>query len=251
MSVFSLEGEVALITGGGTGIGYSVAECMITQGAQVIIIGRREDVLADAVSALGDRASYYVHDLTDFAAAPGLVAQICGDIGPVSILVNNAGVHLKKPVTETSVDGFQGVLNTHLTGAFALSKAVVPGMQQMKHGSLIFMASMTALMGMPYVVAYAAAKSAYLGVVRTLASELAADGIRANAIAPGWIETPMLHQALDGDKARTQKILNRTPLARFGEPSDIGWTAAYLCSPAAKFITGQLIAVDGGASIGF
>ncbi|MFM2089961.1 MAG: hypothetical protein RLZZ127_450, partial [Planctomycetota bacterium] len=105
--------------------------------------------------------------------------------------------------------------------------------------------------GMPRVVAYSAAKSAYTGMTRALASELAADGIRVNAIAPGWIESPMLRQALAGDPARQARILARTPMARFGDPDDIGRTAVWLCSPAARFITGAVIPVDGGASIGF
>jgi len=101
------------------------------------------------------------------------------------------------------------------------------------------------------IIGYSAAKSAYLGMVRSLAAEVSGRGVRVNAIAPGWIESPMLRQALDGDTARTNKILSRTPMGRFGEPEDIGRTAVFLCSPAAKFITGVVLPVDGGASIGF
>jgi gluconate 5-dehydrogenase len=110
---------------------------------------------------------------------------------------------------------------------------------------------MTSFIGMPQVIAYAAAKSAYLGMVRTLAAEVSRDGVRVNAIAPGWIDTPMLHRALDNDPQRREKILSRTPMASFGTPDDIGWAAVYLCSPAARFITGAVLPVDGGASSGF
>jgi gluconate 5-dehydrogenase len=110
---------------------------------------------------------------------------------------------------------------------------------------------MTSFIGMTQVVAYSAAKSAHLGVVRALAAEWSAKGVRVNAIAPGWIQSEMLEKALAGDTARRAKIISRTPMGRMGEPHDIGWTAVYLCSPAAKFVTGVVLPVDGGASIGF
>jgi gluconate 5-dehydrogenase len=120
-----------------------------------------------------------------------------------------------------------------------------------KRGSILFTASMTSLMGIPLVVAYSAAKSAYIGMVRTLSSELGPSGVRVNAIAPGWIQSDMLEQALAGDPPRKAKILGRTPLNRFGEPEDVGWAAVYLCSPAAKFVTGIVLPVDGGAAEAF
>lgn len=132
-----------------------------------------------------------------------------------------------------------------------LPRAVLPGMLERGHGNILFTASMTSLMGMPMVIAYSAAKSAYLGMVRSLATEVSGGGVRVNAIAPGWIESPMLRKALSGDEKRTNKILSRTPMAKFGEPEDIGWAAVYLSSPAAKFLTGVVLPVDGGASIGF
>jgi gluconate 5-dehydrogenase len=110
---------------------------------------------------------------------------------------------------------------------------------------------MTSLIGMPMVIAYTAAKSAYVGMTRALAVEVSSQGVRVNAIAPGWIESPMLRKALAGDDQRSVKILSRTPMGRFGDPDDIGWAAVYLCSPAAKFINGVVLPVDGGASIGF
>jgi gluconate 5-dehydrogenase len=106
-------------------------------------------------------------------------------------------------------------------------------------------------MGMPLVIAYSAAKSAYVGMTRALASEVSIERVRVNAIAPGWIESPMLRKALSGDEKRSNKILSRTPMARFGDPEDIGWAAVYLCSPAAKFVTGVILPIDGGASMGF
>ncbi len=251
MNRFSLQDELALITGGGTGLGFAVASCFVESGARVVIAGRREEPLHSAVEKLGPNAFYRVFDVTDFEEGHALIAGIEQQVGPVSILVNNAGIHLKKAVEETTVEDFQAVLDTHLTGAFALSRAVIPFMKERRHGSILFMASMASLFGIPYVVAYSAAKSAYTGIVVTLSAELAEYGIRANAIAPGWIESDMMHTAVDSDPERGRRILTRTPMHRFGQPEDVGWAAVYLSSPAASFVTGVVLPIDGGASIGF
>ena len=250
-SVFSLQGQVALITGGGTGIGLANAQSMHAAGARVVLVGRREAELQAATRALGERASYVVHDITQLDAAQALVDRVTKEVGPISCLVNNAGIHLKKPAIETTPEEFQKVLTTHVLGAHALVRAVAPGMIERKTGSILFTASMASLFGIPLVVAYSAAKTAHLGMVRTLATELSQHGIRVNAIAPGWIETEMSAKAMAGDPARKQKILGRTPMAKFGAPSDVGWAAVYLASPAGGFVTGVVIPIDGGASIGF
>ena len=142
-------------------------------------------------------------------------------------------------------------ITAHLVGSYALTRALVPHMRANKKGSILFMASMTSYIGMPAVCGYATAKSGILGLVRSLTNELSGDGIRVNGIAPGWIDTPMFRRATDGDDERKNKILSRTPMARFGEPSDVGWACVYLCSDAAKFVTGTVLTVDGGAVTGF
>jgi len=124
-------------------------------------------------------------------------------------------------------------------------------MIEKQHGSILFISSMAALMGLPKVVAYAAAKSALHGMIMTMASELSGQGVRVNGIAPGFIDTPMTREALGKEPARKEKAISRTPIGRLGEPDDIGWAAVYLSSPAAKFVTGTVLVVDGGASIGF
>ncbi|OQB94313.1 MAG: Gluconate 5-dehydrogenase [Verrucomicrobia bacterium ADurb.Bin122] len=250
-SVFSLQGQVALITGGGTGIGLAIAQSMHAAGARVVLVGRREAELQAASRSLGERASYVVHDITKLDAAQSLVDRVTKEVGPISCLVNNAGIHLKKPAIETTPEEFQKVLTTHVLGAHALVRAVAPGMIERKTGSILFTASMASLFGIPLVVAYSAAKTAHLGMVRTLATELSQHGIRVNAIAPGWIETEMSAKAMAGDPARKQKIIGRTPMAKFGAPSDVGWAAVYLASPAGGFVTGVVLPIDGGASIGF
>jgi NAD(P)-dependent dehydrogenase (short-subunit alcohol dehydrogenase family) len=249
---FSLEHETALITGGGSGLGLGIARCMVAAGAKVVLVGRRETELARACDQLGASSGFIAHDITQHDQATELVARVQQIAGsPISILVNNAGVHLKKRAAETTPSEFNAVLQTHVVAAHALNAAVLPGMIQREHGSILFTASMASIFGVPLVVAYSAAKAAYLGMMRSLATEVSSQGVRVNAIAPGWIESDMLKKSLAGDPQRQTKILARTPLGRFGEPDDIGWAAVYLCSPAAKFVTGVLLPIDGGASIGF
>jgi gluconate 5-dehydrogenase len=250
-SAFDLSGQVALITGGGTGLGLGMARCFVSAGARVILVGRRKAELAKACSELGSNAFPLEGDVTKLEEAPALATRAEKVAGPLTILVNNAGVHLKKHAVDTSDSEFASVLQTHVFGAFALSREVGRRMLERRSGCVLFTASMVSFLGLPQVVAYSTAKSAYLGLVRALASEWGPHGVRVNAIAPGWIASDMLERALGGDAPRRSKILSRTMLGRFGEPNDIGWAAVYLASPAAKFITGIVLPVDGGASVGF
>jgi NAD(P)-dependent dehydrogenase (short-subunit alcohol dehydrogenase family) len=250
-SAFDLTGQTALITGGGTGLGLGMAKCFVASGARVVLVGRRKEELENACASLGKNAFALSGDVTKLETVPSLVDAAEKLAGPISILVNNAGVHLKKPAMETSDAEFANVIQTHVFGAFALTREVGKRMVARKSGSIIFTASMASLMGIPLVVAYSAAKSAYVGMVRTLSVELGPSGVRVNAIAPGWIASDMLEKALSGDPARKAKILGRTPMNKFGEPDDIGWAAVYLSSPAAKFVTGVVLPVDGGAAEAF
>lgn len=250
-TAFSLDGQVALITGGGTGLGFGMARCLVASGARVVLVGRREPELKSACAALGPNASAMPGDVTRLDSVPALVTRAEEMAGPITLLVNNAGVHLKKPATQTSDEEFARVLQTHVFGAFALTREVGSRMVERRRGCIVFTASMTALIGMPSVVAYSAAKSAYRGLVRSLATEWGPLGVRVNAIAPGWIASDMLDQALSGDPVRKAKILSRTPLGHFGDPDDIGWAVVYLASSAAKFVSGVLLPVDGGAAESF
>lgn len=169
----------------------------------------------------------------------------------MNILVNNAGINLKKPYAETNDAELLSVLQTNVVGANSLTHALLPQLRESGRGSVVFTSSMAAIFGLPKVTAYSIAKSALTGAVRSLAVEFGGENIRVNAVAPGWIETEMTRKAFANEPARKQKILDRTPLGHMGEPADIGWAVAYLCSPAAKFVTGTILVVDGGASIGF
>ncbi len=248
---FDLRGQTALITGGGTGLGLGMARCLVAAGARVVLVGRRETELKQACAGLGANAFAVPGDITRLDTVPALVARAEELAGPVTLLINNAGVHLKKPAVQTSDAEFAAVLRTHVFGAFALTREAGRRMVERRAGCVIFTASMTALIGMPSVVAYSAAKSAYRGLVRALATEWGPQGVRVNAIAPGWIASDMLDQALSGDPARKAKIIGRTPLGHFGDPDDIGWAVVYLASPAAKFVSGVLLPVDGGAAESF
>jgi gluconate 5-dehydrogenase len=248
---FSLEGETALITGGGTGLGFGIATSFVQAGARVVLVGRRTDVLKSAVKQLGDAAAFEPHDVTQLDRASDLVKRVTDRVGRISLLVNNAGIHLKKQAVDTTPAEFNSLLQTHVTAAFSLTRAVLPDMMQRRHGSILFIASMASLFGIPLIAAYAAAKSAHLGLVRTLAVEVSPHGVRVNAIAPGWIDSDMMRKALDTDPERSKKVLSRTPMNCFGTAEDIGLAATYLCSPAARFVTGAVLPVDGGVSIGF
>ena len=249
--MYSLKGRVAVVTGGATGLGLAVTRCFISAGAKVIVLSRNEDRSHKALAECGDRAVFYKFDITDTARAQQIVDRIIGEHGNVSILVQNAGTHCKKPIEEMTVEDYDGVLQVHLVGSYALTKAFIPHMKKNANGSIIFMASMTSFIGQPNVCGYASAKAGILGLVHVLTAECAADGVRVNAIAPGWIDTPMFHKAVDNDPPRLAKIMGRIPMKKVGDPMDIGMCAAFLASDASRYISGICLPVDGGALIGF
>ncbi|MEW6238145.1 MAG: SDR family NAD(P)-dependent oxidoreductase [Candidatus Omnitrophota bacterium] len=250
MDPFRVDGEIALITGGGTGLGLAMAKCLAQAGAQVILAGRRESVLREAAREIGEKAYSATFDVAA-GDAHALIADLSARIGAPTILINNAGNHFKKPALEISPAEFASVTDTHVKGAFALTQAAAVGMLERGKGSILFIASMASLFGIPQVAAYSAAKSAIMGLVRSLAVEFSPRGVRVNAIAPGFIETEISRRAFDDDPQRLRKAMDRTPMGRRGLPEDIGFAALYLCSPAAKYVTGIVLPVDGGTSIGF
>jgi NAD(P)-dependent dehydrogenase (short-subunit alcohol dehydrogenase family) len=250
-NVFSLEGKLALITGGGSGIGFDIAQCMISAGARVVITGRREYALKESIEILGEAAKYVVNDVTELSTLEGLVEHIETHIGPVDILVNNAGINMKKPALEVSDEDFQRIVHTNLNAAFALTRSCAKRMIARQSGSILMISSMAAYYGIDRVVAYAASKSGVEGMVKVLASEFSKFNVRVNAIAPGFIETAMMQTAMNSDPDRMNKALSRTPMGKFGKPDDIGWAAVFLSSEAASYITGASLPVDGGNSVGF
>ena len=224
---------------------------MAQAGATVVITGRRETVLKEAVEELGESVEYLVNDITDLGSIDGLVAKVEATYGPLDILVNNAGINLKKPALEVTDEEFSRVLHTNLHSVFALTRACAARMVARRKGVILMISSMAAYYGIDRVVAYAASKSAVEGIVKVLASEFSCHNVRVNAIAPGFIETEMSRAAMNSDPDRRDRAMRRTPMGSFGQPEDIGHAAVFLASEAARYITGASLPVDGGNSIGF
>ncbi len=248
---FSLAGHRALITGGGSGLGLAIARCFAAAGSEVIVVGRDMAALEKAAAELGARACAKHYDVTETESAAAFAADVEKSCGPVSIVVNNAGNTVKKPFGEMTVAEYRQVLDVHVVGAFALTSAFLGQLRQSGRGSVLFTASMSSFLGIPMVTGYATAKSAYVGMIRSLATELAPKGVRVNGVAPGWIDTPLFRFATSNDPARLDKIMGRIPMKRVGEPEDIGWAMTYLASDAARYVTGHITVVDGGAVHGF
>lgn len=250
---YSLEGQTALVTGGGSGIGLAIAKCLAASGAQLIIAGRRRDVLEAAAEDIGAGTRIHVLDLADVDGMAEAAEEILTAHGQIDILVNNAGNTLKKPFVDSSMADFDGVFDVHVRGALELTRAVVRQQTASggQGGSVIFTSSMTAYIGQPNVLGYTVSKTAISGVIRGLAAELSGQGVRVNGVAPGWIDTDLYRKATEGDLPRQQKIMSRIPMNALGEPEDIGWACAFLASKAARYVTGQTILVDGGGATGF
>ncbi len=244
--------KVAIVTGGSSGIGLAIAARLISDGCRVVITGRDADKLQAAQVSLGEYCTSIQADVSDLSGLPGLAGQVYEQYGSIDILVNNAGINLKKPVADVSDDDFRRILDVNTAGVFALTREVIRYMTlQPQKGVIVNISSMAAQYGIPYVIAYTASKTAIDGMTRALAAELGPLGIRVNAVAPGFIRTPMSSRALDNDPARRERVLTRTPLGRLGEPEDVANAVSFLVSGEAKFITGVVLMVDGGNSIGF
>jgi len=244
--------KIAVVTGGGSGIGLAITEKLIENNIHTIIVGRDEKKLSAAQQKLGDRCEAMTCDLSDLSSIPQLVNDVIAKHSRIDILVNNAGINMKKEFTEVTDEEFQKILLTNVTAVFSLSREVVKCMlEKQVKGSIINISSMASQYGIPKVIAYTASKSAIEGMTRAMAVELSPKGIRVNCIAPGFIATDMSAKALNNDPERKNKVMGRTPMGQLGEPADIGDAAAFLASDAAKYITGVTLPVDGGNSIGF
>lgn len=240
-----------MVTGGGTGIGLGISKAFIEAGARVVITGRRESILKEAATNLGPMADYRVNDITERDKIPHLVDDIEKNIGPIDILVNNAGIHHKAWAQETTDADFERIIQTNLLSVFALTRECTRKMLERKKGSVIMISSMAGLFGVDRVVAYGVSKSALTGLVNSLVTEYSGDNVRVNAIAPGWIESNIFLNAIKHDPERKEKIINRIAMDHFGTTEDIGNAAVFLSSEAAKYITGIILPVDGGATINF
>jgi NAD(P)-dependent dehydrogenase (short-subunit alcohol dehydrogenase family) len=243
--------KVAIITGGSSGIGYAIAEKFVSENIRVVLIGRDKAKLKKACDSLGELAGCLACDLTILAELPGVVSRIIKQYGKIDILVNCAGIHLKKPIHQVSDEDYQKVIMTNQTALFSLTREVTGFMTGAGSGSVLNISSMASLYGIPDVVAYTASKSAIEGMTRAMAVELSPKGIRVNCIAPGFIETDMSAKAFESDPERKKKVMSRTPMGRLGTTREIAEAAFFLVSGASSYITGVVLPVDGGNSIGF
>jgi NAD(P)-dependent dehydrogenase (short-subunit alcohol dehydrogenase family) len=243
--------KIAIVTGGASGIGLAITEKFVGSKIRTIIIGRDQKKLEAAKKQLGRLCIAVSFDLDDLQSIPQLVKQLIDNYGQVDILVNNAGINLKKEFTRVTDEEFLQVLQTNVLSVFSLSREVAKNMISRGEGTIINISSMAAKYGLPQVIAYTASKSAIEGMTKAMAVELSPKGIRVNCIAPGFIATDMSAKALNNDKERKRKVLSRTPLGKLGAPEDIGDAALFLVSESAKYLTGVVIPVDGGNSIGF
>jgi NAD(P)-dependent dehydrogenase (short-subunit alcohol dehydrogenase family) len=243
--------KVAIVTGGGSGIGLAIAEKFVCSKIATVIVGRDKEKLQSAADRLGELCDPCACDVSDLPGIPALIESIFNKYGRIDILVNNAGINMKKEFIEVTDEDFQKIITTNLNSVFAISREVVKKMLPQGSGSIINISSMAAQYGLPKVIAYSASKTAIDGMTRAMAVELSPKGIRINAIAPGFIETDMTAKALNSDPERKQKVFGRTPMGYMGKPGDIGEAALFLASDAAKYITGVVLPVDGGNSIGF
>ncbi|MET3471239.1 2-deoxy-D-gluconate 3-dehydrogenase [Novosphingobium sp. 1529] len=243
---FSLAGKTALVTGANTGIGQAIAVGLAQAGADVALAGRSEPAeTLDLIKAAGQRAVNIAADLASTAPVARVVNEAVAALGRIDILVNNAGIIRRDDLLQFSEADWDAVIDTNLKTLFFLSQAAARGMVAQGSGKIINIASLLTFQGGIRVPSYAAAKSGVGGVTKAMANELAPHGVQVNAIAPGYIATNNT-AALQADETRNRQILERIPAGRWGDPSDIAGAAVFLASPASNYVTGHVLAVDGG-----
>ena len=250
--LFDLSGKVAIVTGGNGGIGLGMARGLAANGATVTVVGRNEAKSAEAVAELkkdGGNAVAVTADVTDEAAVVAMVTRIRGELGRIDILVNNAGINIRKAPDQLDVKEWDSVISTNLTSAFLCSRAVHPAMKQAGGGKIINIGSMMSIFGASFAPAYAASKGGIVQFTRSCAVAWAADNIQVNAVLPGWIDTDLTKRAREQIAGLHDKVLARTPAARWGVAGDFAGVATFLASAASDFVTGTAIPVDGGFSV--
>ncbi len=246
-----LEHKVALITGGGTGIGAGIAKMFAREGAQVVICGRNEDSLKKTASEIDQDGGEIMHCIADVSSQKSIqdmMNTVMLKFGPVDILVNNAGVYIPDDVTSTSEEEWDTVMDIDAKGVYLMAKAVLPDMIKKGKGKIINIASIAGLFGFEKSAAYCAAKGAVVNLTREMALDYAPKGICVNAIAPGVIDTDMTKPFLDNEQAK-QGFLSKTPVGRVGTPEDIAHGAVYLASDESDFVVGHIVTIDGGWTI--
>ncbi|NNK63722.1 MAG: 3-oxoacyl-[acyl-carrier-protein] reductase [Gemmatimonadetes bacterium] len=239
-----LEGAVAIVTGGSRGIGRAIAEALADGGARVAVIARNAEGAAAAAAELPGEGHLGIGcDVSDGEAVVAMVRRVDEELGPVGILVNNAGITRDNLLLRMKEEDWDAVLDVNLKAAFHTVKAVTKGMMRRRDGVILNVTSVVGLMGNAGQANYAASKAGLVGLTKSVARELAPRGIRCNAVAPGYIRTDM---TADLGDAQTEALQSGIPLQRLGDPEDIAGVVRFLAGPSARYITGQVLAVDGG-----
>lgn len=249
--LMDLHGRVAIVTGGNGGIGLGMARGLAAGGAALVVAGRnaaKNAAAAQALRALGAQVLAVEADVTQEAACGALVRAALDRFGRLDILVNNAGINIRKPPQDYTLDEWTTVMDANLTSAFLCSKAAYRAMVEGGGGKIINTGSMTSIFGAGFAAPYSASKGGIVQLSKALACAWAKDNIQVNAVLPGWIDTDLTRQARKDLPGLHERVLARTPASRWGEPADFAGIAIFLASRASDFVTGAVIAVDGGYS---
>jgi 2-deoxy-D-gluconate 3-dehydrogenase len=249
--MFDLKGRVAIVTGGNGGIGLGMARGLAKAGARVVVAARNEEKSAAAVrelKALGSDALALAVDVTDEAAVQAMAATAAQRCGRIDILVNNAGINIRKPAHEMALAEWKEVIDTNLGSAFLCARAVYPHMKRAGGGKIVNIGSMLSIFGASFAPAYGASKGGLVQLSKSLAVAWAPDNIQVNAVLPGWIDTDLTRKARQQLQGLNERVLARTPAARWGAAGDFEGIAVFLASAASDFVTGTAIPVDGGYS---
>jgi 2-deoxy-D-gluconate 3-dehydrogenase len=248
MNLFDLHGKAALVTGGNGGIGLGMAQGLAAAGARVAIAGRDPEKNAQALKSLSGAIALQA-DLRDEKSCRAMVDEAAKRLGRLGILINNAGINVRKQPQEYSLEEWKLVLDTNLTSAFVASQTAYAHMKNAGGGKIVNIGSMMSIFGASFTTPYAASKGGIVQMTRALATAWARDNIQVNAVLPGWINTDLTRGAREQVKGLNENVLRRTPAGRWGEPQDLSGIAIFLCSKASDFVTGTAIPVDGGYSV--
>ena len=248
---FDLSGKVAIVTGGNGGIGLGMAEGLARAGASLMIAGRNAGKNAAAVKslqALGAKAAAVEADVTQQPACQALIAATLAQFGRLDILINNAGINIRKQPQDYTLEEWKSVLDTNLTSAFLCSQAAYPALLKSGGGKIINIGSMLSIFGAAFAGPYGASKGGIVQLTKSLACAWAKDNIQVNSVLPGWIDTELTRAARKEVAGLHERVLARTPAGRWGDPADFGGIAVFLASSASDFVNGAAITVDGGYS---
>jgi 2-deoxy-D-gluconate 3-dehydrogenase len=252
MSLFDLSGRAAIVTGGNGGIGFGMAKGLAESGAAVAIAARDQQksaAAAEQLERLGARAITVEVDVKDPVSVRHMVQTALDRFERIDILVANAGINVRKPPEDYTLDEWRSVLDVNLTGMFLCAQAVYPAMKAQGGGKIITVGSMTSIFGLPFAAPYSATKGGVVQLTRTLATAWAKDNIQVNSILPGWIDTELTKKARQEVPGLEERVMARTPAGRWGVPDDLAGIAVFLASRASDFLTGTAIPVDGGYSV--